>query len=64
MKAERYGIAVVGKLFSKPSGPGLTAFRASCLLSSALEVKAVQASEESADRELKMEARFKAPFRK
>ncbi|MGA3082167.1 MAG: hypothetical protein ABSD44_12380 [Terracidiphilus sp.] len=63
-KAERYDIAVVGELFYKSSGPDLTAFRAACLLSPALEVKAVQASEESAGRELKMETRFEAPFRK
>jgi hypothetical protein len=64
MKAERYDIAVVGKLFYKSSGPDLTAFRVSCLFSPMLEVKAVQASEESADRTLKMETRFEAPFRK
>jgi hypothetical protein len=64
MKAERYDIAVVGKLFYKSSGPDLTAFRATCLLSPTLEVKAVQANEESADREFKMETRFAAPFRK
>jgi len=64
MKAARYDIAVVGKLFYKSSGPDLTAFRATCLLSPALEVKAVQANEENADRELKMETRFEAPFRK
>lgn len=64
MKAERYDIAVVGKLFYKSSGPDLTAFRASCLLSPRLEVKAVQASEVKADRGLKMETRFEAPFRK
>jgi hypothetical protein len=29
-----------------------------------LQVKAVQASEESADRALKMETRFRAPFQK
>lgn len=64
MKAERYDIAVMGKLFYKSSGPDLIAFRATCLLSPALEVKAVQANEESADRELKMETRFEVPFRK
>ncbi len=64
MKAERYDIAVVGKLFYKSSGSDLTAFRVSCLLSPTLEVKAVQATEENADRELKMETRFDAPFRK
>lgn len=63
-KAERYDISVVGKLFYKSSGPDLTAFRVSCLLSPTLAVKAVQASEESADRALKMETRFEAPFRK
>ena len=63
-KAERYDIAVVGKLFYKSSGPDLTAFRATCLLSPTLEVKAVEASEESPDRTLKMETRFEAPFRK
>jgi hypothetical protein len=63
VKAERYDIAVVGKLFYKSSGPDLTAFRVSCLLSPTLEVKAVQASEENADRALKMETRFEAPFR-
>ncbi len=64
MKAERYDIAVVGKLFYKSSGPDLTAFRVACLLSPTLEVKAVQANEENAERELKMETRFEAPFRK
>ena len=64
MKAERYDIAVVGTLFYKSSGPDLAAFRATCLLSPALEVKAVQANEENAERELKMETRFEAPFRK
>jgi hypothetical protein len=64
MKAERYDIAVVGKLFYKSSGPDLTAFRVSCLLSPTLEVKAVQANEENADRKLKMETCFEAPFRK
>lgn len=64
MKAERYDIAVVGKLFYKSSGPDLTTFRVSCLLSPTLEVKAVQANEENADRQLKMETRFEAPFRK
>lgn len=64
MKAERYDIAAVGKLFYKSSGPDLTAFSVSCLLSPTLEVKAVQASEQSAERALKMETRFKAPFRK
>jgi hypothetical protein len=64
MKSERYDVAVEGELFYKSSGPDLTAFRVSCLLSPALEVKAVQASEESADRELKMETRFETPFRK
>jgi hypothetical protein len=64
MKAERYDIAVAGKLFYKPSGLDLTAFRVSCLLSPTLEVKAVQASEENAERALKMETRFEAPFRK
>jgi hypothetical protein len=63
-KAERYDVAVVGKLFYKSSGSDLTAFRATCLLSPALEVKAVHAHEENADRELKMETRFEAPFRK
>jgi hypothetical protein len=63
-KAERYDIAVVGKLFYKSSGSDLTAFRAVCLLTPAMEVKAVQAKEESADRELKMETRFESPFRK
>jgi hypothetical protein len=64
MKAERYDIAVVGTLFYKSSGTDLTAFRVTCLLSPTLAVKAVQASEESADQELKMETQFKAPFRK
>lgn len=64
MKAERFDIAVVGKLFYRSSGPDLTAFRATCLLSPTLEVKAVQANEENADRELKMETRFEASFRK
>jgi hypothetical protein len=64
MKAERYDIAAVGKLFYKSSGADLTSYRATCLLSPTLEVKAVQANVESADRNLKMEARFEAPFRK
>ena len=64
MKAERYDIAVVGKLFYKSSGPDLTAFRVSCLLSPTLAVKAAQASEENAGRALKMETHFEAPFRK
>jgi hypothetical protein len=64
MKAERYDIAVAGRLFYKSSGPDLTAFRVACLLSPSLEVKAVQANQENADRELKMETRFEAPFRK
>jgi hypothetical protein len=64
MKANRYDVAVVGKLFYKSSGADLTAFRASCLLSATLEVKAVQANEESPGRELKRETRFEAPFRK
>ena len=63
-KAERYDIAVVGELFYKSSGPDLTAFHVSCLLSPTLEVRAVQANEENADRELKMETRFEVPFRK
>jgi hypothetical protein len=64
MKAERWDIAVVGKLFYKSSGADLTAYRAVCLLSPGLEVKAVEAKVESAERELKMETRFEAPFRK
>ena len=64
IKADRYDIAVAGSLFYKSSGPDLTDFRVSCLLSPTLEVKAVQASEESAGRVLKMETRFEAPFRK
>ncbi|MGO9435074.1 MAG: hypothetical protein ACLP00_12400 [Terracidiphilus sp.] len=64
MKAERYDIAVVGKLFYKSSGADLTAFRATCLLSPTLDVKAVQANEENADRALKVETRFEAPFRR
>jgi hypothetical protein len=63
-KAERYDIAVMGKLFYKSSGADLTAFRVSCLLSPTLAVKAVQASEEKADSALKMETRFETPFRK
>jgi hypothetical protein len=67
-KADRYDIAVEGKLFYKPSGSDsgadLTAFRVSCLLSPALEVKAVEAHEENADRALRMETRFEVPFRK
>lgn len=63
-KADRYDIAVAGKLFYKSSRPDLIAFRASCLLSSTLEVKAVQAKEEKPDQTLKMETRFEAPFRK
>ncbi len=64
MKAERYDISVVGKLFYASSGPDLTAFRVSCLLSPTLAVKAVQATEEGAGHELKTESRFEAPFRK
>jgi hypothetical protein len=64
MKSERYDVAVVGKLFYKSSGTDLTAFHVSCLLSPKLEVKAVQANEQSADRERKMETHFEAPFRK
>ena len=64
MKAERYDIAAVGKVFYKSSGPDLTVFRVSCLLSPMLQVKAVQAGEEPADRALKMETRFAAPFPK
>ncbi len=64
MKAERYDIAVVGKLFYRSSGPDLAAFSVSCLLSPTLEVRAVQASEENPERALKMETRFEAPFRK
>jgi hypothetical protein len=64
MKAERYDIAVVGKLFYKSSGPDLVAYRVTCLLSPTLEVKAVQASELNADRQLETETRFEAPFRK
>ncbi len=64
IKAKRYVIAMMGKLFHKFSGPDLTSFRVTCLLSPTLEVKAVQANEENADRELKMETRFQAPFRK
>jgi hypothetical protein len=63
-KADRYDIAVTGKLFYKSSGPDLTGFRAACLLSPALEVKAVEVKEESADQELKTETRFVTPFRK
>jgi hypothetical protein len=63
-KAERYDIAIVGKLFYKSSGADLTAFRVSCLLSPTLQVKAVQANQESTDRALKMETRFETPFRK
>ena len=64
MKAERYDIAVVAKVFYNSSGPDLTAFRVSCLLSPTLQVRAVQASEEPADQALKMETRFAPPFRK
>jgi len=64
MKAARYDIAVVGKLFYKSSGPDLTAFSAACLLLPELDLKSVEAKEESADRELRMETRFEAPFRK
>jgi hypothetical protein len=67
VKSERYDIAVEGKLFYKSSGsdsgPDLTAFRVSCLLSPTLEVKAVQASEENAGRTLKMESRFETPLK-
>jgi hypothetical protein len=62
VKAERFDIAVAGKLFYKSSGPDLTAFRVNCLLSPALGVKAVQTSEENPDRQLKMETRFEVPF--
>ena len=64
MKAERYDVSVLAELFYKSSGPDLTAFQVSCLLSPTLEVKAVQTSEENADREQKMETRFEAPYRK
>jgi hypothetical protein len=64
VKAERYDIAVVGRLFSKSSGSDLTAFRVACLLSPTLEVKAVQTNQENPDRELKMETRFESPLRK
>jgi hypothetical protein len=64
MKAERYDIAVAGNLFYRSSGPDLTDFRVNCLLSPTLEVKAVEEHEENADRELKTETRFEAPFRK
>lgn len=64
MKAERYDIAVAGRLFYKSSGPDLNAFRVSCLLSPMLEVKAVQAGAKTADRTLKLETRFEAPSRK
>lgn len=64
LKAERYDVAVQGKLFYKSSGADLAAFRVSCLLSPTLEVKAVEANQESAERALKMETRFQAPFRK
>jgi hypothetical protein len=64
MKAERYDIAVVAKVFYNSSGPDLNAFRVSCLLSPTLQVRAVQASEEPADQALKMETRFAPPFRK
>jgi hypothetical protein len=63
MKTERYDFAVVGQLLYKSSGSDLTVYRATCKLSPALEVKAVQANKESADRELKMETRFEVPFR-
>ncbi|MGA2218673.1 MAG: hypothetical protein ABSG51_11340 [Terracidiphilus sp.] len=63
-KAGRYDVAVVGKLFYKASGADLTGYRTTCLLSPALEVKAVQTIEESADGELKMETRFEVPFKK
>jgi hypothetical protein len=43
MKAERYDIAVEGKLFYKSSGPDLDAVRVSCLLSPTFEVKSIQA---------------------
>lgn len=64
MRAERYDIAVVGKLLYKSSGPDPTAYRVACLLSPMLEVKAVETNEVKADAELKMETRFEAPFRK
>ncbi len=64
MKAERWDIAVEGQLFYKSSGTDLTAYRATCLLSPGLDVKAVEAKKQSARRELKMETRFEAPFRK
>ena len=42
MKAERYDIAVEGKLFYKSSGPDLDAVNVTCLLSPMLEVKSIQ----------------------
>jgi hypothetical protein len=42
MKAERYDIAVAGKLFYKSSGPDLDAVSVSCLLSPTLDVKSIQ----------------------
>lgn len=41
-KAERYDVAVEGTSFYKSSGPDLAAVKFTCLLSRALEVKAVQ----------------------
>jgi hypothetical protein len=41
-KAERYDVAVEGTSFYKSSGPDLVAVKFTCLLSRALEVKAVQ----------------------
>jgi hypothetical protein len=43
MEAERYDIAVVGKLFYKSSGLDLDVVSVSCLLSPILEVKSIQA---------------------
>lgn len=63
-KAERYDIAVAGRLFYKSSGADLAPFRVSCLLSPTLEVKAVEAKEESAARTFKAETRFESPFRR
>lgn len=63
-RAERYDIAVAGSLFYKSSGSDLAAFRVRCLLSPTLQVKAVEAKEESAGRMFKAETRFEAPLRK
>ena len=41
-KADRYDIVIMGKSFYKSAGPDLAAVKFTCLLSRALDVKAVQ----------------------